>query len=210
MGIEKFDGLNEMQLDVLRELGNIGSGNAATSISAMLAKPVNISVPVINIVGYNEATEMLGGPENTLVGLLLMLDGDIRGMMMFLLEKDFAHLILNSLLGQHLKSFEEVDEMGISALKEIGNIMAASYVNAISSMTGMKIDISVPDISIDMVGAMLSVPVIHYSTVSDKMIFIQDKFCGGTESADNAHSHILLMPEVESLNNMMEKLGISI
>ncbi len=210
MSIDKIDNLNEMHIDVLRELGNIGSGNAATSISAMLSKPVNISVPIISIVDYNQATEMLGGPENTLVGLLLMLEGDVRGIMMFLLEKDFAHLILNSLLGQNLKSFEEVDEMGLSALKEIGNIMAASYVNAISSMTGMSIDISVPEISIDMVGAMLTVPLIHFSSVSDKLIFIQDKFCGGTDSAEDAQSHILLLPEVDSLNNMMEKLGLSI
>ncbi len=210
MSIDKIDNLNEMHIDVLRELGNIGSGNAATSISAMLSKPVNISVPIINIVDYNQATEMLGGPENTLVGLLLMLEGDVRGIMMFLLEKDFAHLILNSLLGQNLKSFEEVDDMGLSALKEIGNIMAASYVNAISSMTGMVIDISVPEISIDMVGAMLTVPLVHFSSVSDKLIFIQDKFCGGIDSAEDAQSHILLLPEVDSLNNMMEKLGLSI
>lgn len=196
-----------MQMDVLREIGNIGSGNAATSLSAMLCKPVSIDVPVIKILDHQTASHMLGGPENVVVGLLLSLTGEVTGMMMFLLERDFAHLILNTLLGQDLHSFSDVDDMGISALMEISNIMAASYVNSIAQLTGMVIDISVPDICIDMVGAMLSVPMIHYANVSDKVIFIEDKF----RSEDrNAVSHILLMPEVESLAAIMNKLGLSI
>lgn len=207
MSIGNYDQLSDLQLDVLREIGNIGSGNAATSLSSMLSKPVNITVPVIRILDHQAVSDMLGGPENELVGLLLSLSGEVTGMMMFLLEKDFAHLVLNTLLGQQLNSFSEVDEMGLSALTEIGNIMAASFVNAISQLTGMIIDISVPDICIDMVGAMLSVPVIHYANVSDKVIFIEDKF---SSEDDSAQSHILLMPEVESLENIMTKLGIHI
>ncbi|MEG0752298.1 MAG: chemotaxis protein CheC [Angelakisella sp.] len=207
MSLTTYDDLNEMQMDVLREIGNIGSGNAATSLSAMLCKPVSIDVPVIKILDHQTASHMLGGPENVVVGLLLSLTGEVTGMMMFLLERDFAHLILNTLLGQDLHSFSDVDDMGISALMEISNIMAASYVNSIAQLTGMMIDISVPDICIDMVGAMLSVPMIHYANVSDKVIFIEDKF----RSEDkNAVSHILLMPEVESLTAIMNKLGLSI
>lgn len=207
LSISNYENLSDIQLDVLREIGNIGSGNAATSLSSMLSKPVNITVPVIRILDHQAVSDMLGGPENTLVGLLLSLSGEVTGMMMFLLEKDFAHLVLNTLLGQSLNSFDEVDEMSLSALTEIGNIMAASFVNAISQLTGMIIDISVPDICIDMVGAMLSVPVIHYANVSDKVIFIEDKFSSDSESAQ---SHILLMPEVEALDNIMTKLGIHI
>lgn len=205
--IKDFEQLNDVQLDVLREIGNIGSGNAATSLATMLCSPVNVTVPAVRILDHATVSEALGGPENMLVGLLLTLSGDVTGMMMFLLEKDFAHMVLNTLLGQSFSSFEEVDEMGISALKEIGNIMAASFVNAISQLTNMVIDISVPDICIDMVGAMLSVPVIHYADISDKMIFIEDKFFSIGKSAN---SHILLMPDTESLGAMMTKLGIEI
>ena len=205
MSIKDYSDLNDLQMDALREIGNIGSGNAATSLSEMLSKPVGIRVPVIRVLDYNQASDMLGGPENMLVGMLLSLTGEVTGMMMFLLEKEFGDLVLNTLLGQSLNSFEDVDEMGLSALKEIANIMAASYVNAISNMTGMNINISVPDICIDMVGAMLSVPVIHYANVSDKIIFIQDEF---NSDDDSAVSHILMIPEVESLNEIMKKLGI--
>ena len=205
MALNDYGELNPIQLDVLREIGNIGTGNAATSLSSMLGKPVNIQVPKISILNYNVVSEQLGGPENMIVGMLLALSGDVTGMMMFLLERDFAHMALNALLGQSLEDFAAADEMSLSALREIANIMAASYVNAIAQLTGMTIDISVPDICIDMVGAILSVPAIHFANISDKIIFIQDEFDSADESVT---SHILLMPDVDSLSKIMRNLGI--
>ncbi|MEF9852390.1 MAG: chemotaxis protein CheC [Hydrogenoanaerobacterium sp.] len=207
MPISDYSELNSMHLDVLREIGNIGTGNAATSLASMLSKPVNIQVPKINILDYTEVTNELGGPEQMIVGMLLALSGDVTGMMMFLLQQDFAHMVLNALLGESFTNFSEVGEMGISALKEIGNIMAASYVNAISQLTNMEINISVPDICIDMAGAILSVPAIHFANISDKIIFIEDEFNSGEE---NAISNILLIPEVDSLQKIMKNLGIDL
>lgn len=92
MPLNDYTDLNDMQMDVLREIGNIGSGNAATSLSEMLMRPVDIAVPKINILDYNQVTQALGGPEEMIVGLLLSLSGDVSGMMMFLLQKEFAHM----------------------------------------------------------------------------------------------------------------------
>lgn len=207
MALQNYDELNEVQLDALKELGNIGAGNAATSLSEMLMMPIDINVPVVRILDYETVMELLGGPEMMVVGLLISLEGDFRGMIMFLLEKEFAHMTLDTLLGQDITSFSEIDEVGYSALKEISNIMAASYVNAIASMTGMTIDLSVPDMTIDMLGAILSVPAIHYANISDKIILIQNEFNGQEGSAGN---HILLLPDVESLEKIMEVLGIEL
>lgn len=207
MALNNFDELNPIQMDVLREIGNIGSGNAATSLSTMLAKPVNIAVPKIKILDYNQVTEALGGPETMVVGLLLSLENDLSGMIMFLLQRDFAHMTLNSLLGTSLEDFSQVDEMEYSAMKEVANIMAASYVNAVSSLTNLDIGISVPDICIDMVGAILSVPAIHYANISDKIIFIEDEF---SSESERMVSHILMIPDTESLAKMMANLGIDI
>lgn len=207
MSIQNYNDLNSMHLDVLRELGNIGSGNAATSLADMLAQPVDISVPVIRVLNFKDVATSLGGPEATVVGMLFFLKGDLNGMIMFLMEKDFIDMILGALLGETVNDFSEIDEMGLSALKEIGNIMAGSYVNAIANMTGLTIDITVPQESIDMVGAILSVPAIHFANISDKIIFIEGKFLGVTEEA---HSNILLIPDVASLEKIMTNLGIEI
>lgn len=207
MALNDYSDLNDLQMDVLREIGNIGSGNAATSLSSMLARPVGIEVPVIKILDYNQVVQALGGPETMIVGLLLMLNGDVNGMMMFLLQKNFAHMTINALLGETYEDFGKFDEIAYSALEEVGNIMAASYVNAISTMTGLSINISVPDICIDMCGAILSVPAIHYANISDKIIFIEDEF---NNTEENATSHILMIPDVDSLQKIMTNLGIEI
>ncbi len=205
MALNDYSDLNAMHLDVLREIGNIGTGNAATSLAAMLQKPVNISVPTINVLDYEKVAEELGGPETMIVGIMLTISGEVSGMMMFLLEKDFAHAIVNDLLGGCFNGFYELDELSISALKEIGNIMAASYVNAIAQLTGLTIDISVPSMTVDMAGAILSVPAIYFADISDKVIFIQDEFNG---DAENMTSHILLIPTADSLQRIMRNLGV--
>lgn len=206
MALNTYDDLNDIHMDVLREIGNIGSGNAASALSSMLTSPVNISVPVVKIMDYEEVVDALGGPEEMIVGLLLKLDGDVKGMIMFLLHQNFANMLLMSLLGEDM-SLEKIDEMGYSAIQEMSNIMAASYINAISAMTGLTIDMSVPAMCVDMLGAILSVPAIHYANISDKIIFISDEF-----SSEDVHTpnHILLIPDVDSLEKIMTNLGIGL
>lgn len=205
MALNDYNDLNEIQLDVLREIGNIGTGNAAMALAEMLATPIDISVPTVRILDYEAAMEVMGGPENMIVGLLLSFDGDIEGMIMFLLEKDFAHMMINTLMGEDTETFDPEDPVSNSALTEVGNIMAASYVNAIAQMTEMRINLSVPYMSIDMLGAILSVPAIHYANISDKIIMIDNHLKGNNTSASN---HILMLPDVESLQKIMTALGI--
>ena len=205
MALKDYGDLNEYQLDALREIGNIGSGNAATALSDMLERSVSINVPVVKILDYNRVVEELGGPETILVGILLSLHGDIQGMMMFLLNKEFSHSVLSTLLGMEVDELSSLDNMSQSAILEVGNIMAASYVNAIASLTGLTIDISVPNMCFDMAGAMLSVPAIYYANISDKIILIEDEF--GHINKDMS-SHILMIPEVDSLQKIMESLGL--
>ena len=207
MAFRDLTDLNDMHLEVLKEIGNIGSGNAASALSAMLSKPINIEVPKINILEYYTVVASLGGPENLLVSLLFTMTDDVKGMMIFLLQKDFAHMLLNTLLGCELESFNDVGEMELSALKEVGNIMAASYVNAISTLADLRMNISVPDICIDMAGSILSVPAIHFANISDKIIFINDEFNADGQSAS---SLVLMIPDMESLEKIMKNLGLDL
>ena len=206
MALHNYDELSDMHIDALREIGNIGSGNAASSLAMMLSDQIDILVPVVRILDYEQVMEELGGPEQMIVGLLLCLDGDVNGMIMFLLHQNFANTLLASLIGE-ADVGGTVDEMSYSALQEVANIMAASYVNAIADLTGFTINVSVPSMCVDMLGAIPSVPAIHYANISDKMLFIEDKFHGKDLNAPN---HILLIPDVESLDKIMTSLGIEL
>ena len=149
MALRNYDELSDMHIDALREIGNIGSGNAASSLAMLLADTIDISVPVVRILDYEQVMDELGGPEQMIVGLLLCLDGDVNGMIMFLLHQNFANTLLGALIGE-ADVGGTVDEMSYSALQEVANIMAASYVNAIADLTGFTINISVPSLCVDM------------------------------------------------------------
>ena len=205
MTIENLEELNEMHLDVLREIGNIGSGNAATSLSQMLDKKVDMMVPNVRILHVDDVIEALGGPENAQVAILMKLHGDIAGIMMFLIEQDFVKELLEVLLGETDVKCKQLTELENSALSEISNIMMSAYANAIGSLSGLTIRPSVPAITIDMVGALLTVPVIEIGLVSDEIIFIENDFMGFHETIS---ANMLLVPDIDSLNKIMKSLGI--
>lgn len=201
-----YENLSDMHMDALREIGNIGAGNAATSLSVMLGQPVDIVLPKVNLVEFNAVADALGGPEALTYGVLIDLFGDIEGMVMFLLDRDFAHLMLNILMGGAFESFEDMDEIALSAIKEVGNVLSAAYIRSIAELTGLDIQVSVPEVNVDMAGSLLSVPIIRFGSVGDRVLFIEENFKSAQESV---MSHMILFAEVSSLNLMLSKLGLA-
>lgn len=202
--MEKYSDLNENARDVLMEIGNIGTGNAVTSLSQMLSRQIDMERPVVKILEFNEVPELLGGMEETRVGVLLEIKGDINGMFMFLISEPFLQVMLEGLLGMDVKEIHELDSLSLSAVGEIGNIMCCSYINALTRMMDIKVDVSVPDICVDMIGAILSVPMIHFASISDELLLIEDRYHFGDTSVI---SHVLFLPEIDSLERIFHALG---
>ncbi len=207
MPFNSIDELDDMHVDVLTELGNIGSGNAATALASLMNTEININVPHVRILGFNDVADYVGGPENVVLGVLIKLSGDVDGMILYVFNDDLIRNVLKVFFGKDYTSVSELDEMDMSALNEIGNIMASSYVNALSSMTSLTIDVSVPSMCVDMAGAILSVPSIEFAQVGNKVLFIDDSFSIG-ENSDKVKSNMILVPEMDSLNKIFERLGI--
>lgn len=204
--MKKYDQMNDFEMSVLSEIGNVGAGNAATALSHILSDRINMSVPDLRILDVSKMTTLLGGPENEFVGILVNMDKDVRGMMLFLLELRFVCKLSEVLLNEKINDFSELSEMGRSALMEIGNILAGSYVNAIATMTNLNIELSTPQIAIDMVGAILSYPAAQFGAMGDKLLLIEEDFISSNETI---RSHLLIMPEIESLQTMLESLGVA-
>lgn len=204
--MKNYDELTETEKDVLREIGNIGGGNAATALASMLSGRIDMSVPDLQVVDVNHVAKILGGMEQEIVGILVTMEGEINGMMMFLLDKHFTRLLINLLLNEEFESFERINEMDLSALKEIGNILAGSYINALATMTGLNVSLTPPSISVDMAGAILSYPAALFGTIGDKVLYIEEDFI---RDDDNIRSHFLIMPSPESLANILERLGVA-
>ncbi|MCL2044993.1 MAG: chemotaxis protein CheC [Oscillospiraceae bacterium] len=207
MSIESFADINEIHMDVLKEIANIGSGNAASSLSRMLDHQVNVSIPYIGIKGFNESTEALGGPEAVMIGTLLFLAADLEGMMMFLLPVETACDLVNMLMFTDIKDYKEIDEVGFSAINEISNIMSASFVGAIADMSELTIDISPPEATLDMLGSIMSVPSIYFAKMSDTLLLIQTEM---EIAGKTTKTSILLLPDMPSLGKLLSSLGIEI
>lgn len=199
------DSLNSFMIDILKELGNIGAGNAATALSNMISRKVDMNVPNVRVLEFNEVAKILGGEENLIIGIYFELMEDIVGNIMFALDFDSATNLLNMLYGRE-DSNQELDEMDISALSEVGNILASSYANSLSSLTGLKIFISIPSISIDMAGAILSVPAIQFGFVSDHALMIETIF---EEDDKLVAGNLFFLPDLNSFEKILTALGVS-
>lgn len=207
MSIHNVEQLQDMHLDVLKEIGNIGSGNAASSLAELLQCDTDITVPSVKMLDFSEAVNFLGGPENVAIGMLVNIKGDINGMMLYVLQHSFASKMTSTLFGSEIEDLTNMNEMERSFISEVGNIMAASYMNAIASLTGMMIDISVPVMTVDMVGAILSVPAVEFAQIGNKVLFIDDSFViGGGEIKSN----MILVPEMQSLETLFTRLGVGV
>ena len=201
-----FDTLNPLHMDVLKEIGNIGAGNAATSLSMMLDMPVDMDLPLVNLLDFSTVADSVGGPENLVYGVLVELHGEVEGIIMFLLDKVFAHRIVNILLGGVYENFEEMDDIALSAIRELGNILSCAYINSLAELTGLTITPTTPSVAIDMAGALLSVPIIKFGALGDQVLYIEETFKGRIQEVV---SRMIMFTEVESLNLILSKLGIT-
>ena len=199
--------LSSMQYDVLKELGNIGAGNATTALAQMINKKVDIGVPHVRLVDFNEISTIIGCEENVMVGILIMLSGDVNGMMMFLLDEATAKNLVNILMGREDDSLN-FDDIEMSAIMEIGNIISGAYLRSLSEMTNLKIDVSVPMLQIDMAGAILSVPAIEFGKIGDKVLLIETEFDEAADNNETISGYYILVPELESYEKILESLGV--
>lgn len=198
--------INDIYFDVLREIGNIGAGNATTAIAKMLDLRLNMNVPKVELLTFSELAGIIGSEDAPVCGIYLEVQSDIAGSMMFILKLESAHYLVDRLMGRNTSEFKEFDEMDLSALREIGNIIAGSYLSALAGLTGMTITSSVPYLAIDMAGAILSVPAIQFGVFGDNALLIE------TEFGDDVlvEGYFILLPELDSYDKILSSLGITV
>ncbi len=190
--------------DLLREIGNIGAGNAMTALSQMLQCKVDMKVPQVKLLEFAEVGELMGGEEQIMVGVYLGVEGDISGSMMFLVEQASAKHLINKVMMGMASEGEGFTEMELSAMKEIGNIITGAYLNSLSTLTNLKIFPTPPELTVDMACAILSVPAIQFGIIGDNILFIQSQFYDELE----IDGYFILIPEVDSYSKILTSFGM--
>ncbi|MDE6313163.1 MAG: chemotaxis protein CheC [Lachnospiraceae bacterium] len=199
-----LDEIDNTYYDVLREIGNIGAGNATTALAQLLNMKLDMRVPKVALVEFNKLAESICGEEDIVVGIYLFLEGDINGSMMFMMEETSAHVLVNHLMGREAENQDPFNEMDYSALQEIGNIITGAYLSSLSGLTNLYINASIPYLTVDMAAAILSVPAIEFGKLGDKALLIQTEF--GDDIAINGY--FILIPDMQSYDVILTSLGL--
>ncbi|MFE5319579.1 chemotaxis protein CheC [Paenibacillus sp. NPDC056579] len=192
-------------MDVLKEVGNIGAGHAATALSKLLDKPVDMLVPKVRIVAFEEIADSVGGAEQVVIAIFLRVEGETPGNLFFIMTLESAKKLLRSLVGITVTHDDNYTDMELSALNEIGNILAGSYLSSLADFTQLSMSPTVPSLAIDMAGAILSFGLFQFGQMGDHALLIDTKFLDGNEEVKG---HFFLIPDPESFDKIFKALGV--
>lgn len=198
----KWRSLTERQADILGEVGNIGAGHAAMALSTLLRSQVRMSVTSARLCGFEQIADVVGGAETVITAVFLRMTGDLEGNMMFILSMESARQLVDQLLPT--RTVDDFTDLELSALGEVGNILGGSYLNAISTLTSLRLQQSVPAVAIDMAGAVLDIGLLMTGQVADSAILIDTSIAQGEHDIDG---HFFLLPDPDAAVPLLRALG---
>ncbi len=203
--MERFEELSELAVDMMKEIGSIGTGYASTSLSSLLDKTVTMEVPDVQVVSFQEVMNTLGDLEAQAGGIVSEMSGDMNGIMLVMFRLDTINVITNSMIEEVFETYESLSELAYSAIIEIGNILISSYVNAIAKLAEFEIHLSVPAYGVNMIGAMLNEPLSVVGYDLDKILLIK-----GKTKIDNMLQgmEVIMLPAIDSLENLFSKMDV--
>ena len=202
-----YDNLNEIQMDVMREIGNIGAGNACTALSMLLGTPIDMSVPRIQLLGYESTSDYLGGPDNVVLGVKIDVTDDLTGMMFHIVNRKFAKRIINTFYEKELTDLSQIDSMDSSVISEMANITSGAYANSIATLTNLFVNIGTPQQNCSTIADILKIPLEAYANSGDKILVVDEQFIIDEEQIT---SNMILVLESESLKKLFNRLGVEI
>jgi len=201
----KVEELSYFERDVLKEIGNIGAGHAATALSQLLAEKINMSVPAVTIMPLDRVSDLLGGPEELVIGIYMRVFGAAPSKIIFVFKREDALILVDKLTRNKIGETKEIGEFEESALKEISNIMTGAYLYALIQLTGFTLLPSVPAFACDMAGAILNSALLDCAVIGDHALIIETQF-SITERQINGH--FFLVPEPGALKTILNALGV--
>ncbi|GAF63692.1 chemotaxis protein CheC [Alkalihalobacillus trypoxylicola] len=203
--------LNSYHFDILKEVGNIGAGNAATALSRLLLTKIDMNVPSVKLVPFSEISDIVGGAEVEMVAIFLRVEGEASGSMMFLTSIEDAENLVSKLIQQPFNLHRESkEELGISALHELGNILAGSYLSAFSDFTQLSLVPTVPAVTIDMAGAIVNYAVLNISQYSDYVILVETEIIDVEAKQKPLSGQFFFIPDPKAFETIFTALGVTL
>ncbi len=206
--MNNYPGLSAVHMDALREISNIGMGNAITSLAQLLNKRINMSVPLATFLPFEETIQLVGGPEELVSCVSVRLSGDVPGMVLFIFNSESTFRLVDLLMGMDPGTTGELDEMGESAVKEVGNVLTGSFIGAIYSLTSLEIKTAVPMFAYDMLGAILTSLMVASGRTEDQVLVLEARLFQEQEEM-GISGHFFMLTEPGSFGRLFDALGFS-
>ncbi|MCI8992451.1 MAG: chemotaxis protein CheC [Eubacterium sp.] len=207
MKIKSLEELNALHVDVLAEVGNIGSGNAATALATMLNKVVKIEIPNIVLLDYDKVAEILGGTDQAAISMSVGLEGDLEGLMLHIISVDFASSMVNTFYKKEIHGLEDVNDMDVSVMQEMSNITTAAYVNSVSTLINGFINICPPEVNINRIGKILETARKKIGNPGQQVLYIDEKL---VIEETEIKSSMIMMLTLNSMNELFKSLEIDV
>jgi chemotaxis protein CheC len=204
----KIEDLRTVQLDAIKEVASIGACHAATALSEMIQKRVMVQVPQLRLCLLEEISVLLGPPELPITGVLISFSGSLEGRSVMALPFEYSRLLVDRLLQRERGTTQEFGEMESSALKEAGNILVSSYMNALADFLGVTVMPSPPELAIDMAGAVLLATLLDYGKSQEPVIVIENEL-RFIEADDVILGYLILSPEPKSLQAILQAVHMT-
>lgn len=206
--VQDFSKLSSIQIDALKEIGNIGAGNAATALAQMVNAQIDMNVPKVNILPFNDVPDIVGGADSHVAGIYFTVSGSAPVSILFVLPIDKACILCDMLMSRNIGETnpENLGDMEMSAMMELGNILSATYLNALSMFTNIQFIPSVPALGIDMAGAVIDSILAQFGEIADHVLVLETVF---KKEEMDVVGHFFLLPEPSSLEIILSALGVN-
>ena len=196
--------ITQIQLDALREIGNIGSGHAATALSTLLQRRIEMSVPEVWAIPFEQVSALVGQLDTPQAVIYVKVEGSAPGKAVFFFPVESAQIIVQALFGTNDPMDLYADEMTQSALKEIGNILVSSFLIALTQFSGIPLQPSVPALAVDMIGASLDAIFLEEGVLDDTVLFIDTQLSG----IPKIEGQFMYLPDEGSLKKLLGAMGL--
>ncbi len=205
MDFDKLITQNPLFIDAFREINNIGSGNAASAVASMIGQKVDITVPSVIVEKIPNVIEKIGAPDEVAFGVQLTYEGDLDGVILLVFKEDTVKKLAKLLMGMEV---EEIDDMTISMIQEIGNIVSASFLNAIATFFSVQILPSPPSAAYDMLQALLNLALASIAAETDYALVVKTEFVIGDDETNKAEGWIVNVPSPDSFIKLLKLMGL--
>jgi chemotaxis protein CheC len=194
--------LSPRDTESLRRISIEGARAAGVALKQVTGLGLDLSVARVGAVGFPDVPALLGGPEAPVVGIHLRVFGDCRANILLALSPEAALQLVGVLFPPGIGSLEQMKELHLSALTEMGNIVTCAFLNALSVALRMSLIPSVPMLASDMAGAVVDVLLIEQGQRGDEALVVQTEI----QSRPGPHGYLLMMPDPASLPRLLEAL----